>query len=70
MTEKEIKVSEEEIGWVKRLASGIPTAEVAKEAGLPAGTFAYKLNLLRERFDCANMAALIAFFYKNQIIVD
>lgn len=50
------------------LADGKTTSEVAGLVGLPAGTFAYKLNLLRARLGCENMASLVAFFYKNKLI--
>jgi len=68
MEAKEIKISDEEKGWVKLLAEGKQTTEVAKIANLPPGTFAYKLNLLRERVQCENMASLIAYFFRNNLI--
>lgn len=60
--------TKEEIKWIKRLSEGVPTKEVAKEFDMAAGTFAYKLALIRERFQCENMASLIAYFAKNQLI--
>lgn len=68
MEVKKPKVSDQEKKWVRMLADGKTTSEVAGSVGLPAGTFAYKLNLLRARLGCDNMASLVAFFYKNKLI--
>lgn len=68
MEHKEIIITDEEKRWVKMLAAGRSTKEVSEEIGLRPGTFAYKLNMLRAKLQCENMASLIAYFYKNDLI--
>jgi DNA-binding NarL/FixJ family response regulator len=69
MEEKVIQLTEQEKTWIKALAEGKTTQEVAKESGLASGTFAYKMNNLRGKCGGAkNMAALIAFVYENKLI--
>lgn len=68
MEEKVIKVSDEEKRWLTMLASGKSTETVAGEINMRPGTFAYKLNLLRAKLGCDNMAELIAYSVRNKII--
>jgi DNA-binding CsgD family transcriptional regulator len=64
----EIKVTDDEKKWLSMLATGKSTDDVAKEIEMKPGTFAYKLNLLRAKLGCENMAALIAYSIRNKLI--
>lgn len=68
MKEKFVKVSDDEKRWLVLLAEGKSTEDVANEIGMRPGTFAYRLNLLRAKLGCDNMASLIAFAVRNKLI--
>lgn len=62
------EVSQDEKRWLTLLSEGKSISEVAKEVKLAKGTFAYKLNMLKERLGCKNMASLMYFVAKNEVI--
>lgn len=64
----EVTATDEEKKWIKELATGKAAKVIAKELKMPEGTFAYKLNLLRERFQCKNTSSLIVYFFQNKLI--
>lgn len=68
MNESAINVTDSERQWVKWLSEGKKSKEVADLSNLKHGTFAYKMSLLRARFNCSNTASLIATFSKNNLI--
>jgi len=61
-------VTEEEKGWIKALSEGKKAKDVAYANNINEGTFAYKLNVLRGRFNCDNTNGLIAYFLRNKLI--
>jgi len=63
-----VTVTEEEKKWVKRLSKGESARKIAKGIKMNYNTFAYKLNSLRDKFDCKNTGELIAFFLRNKLI--
>lgn len=68
MSHEEIKVSEEQKKWVKLLSEGKKNGEVAKIVNVNPSTFAYRMSILRARFNCTNTASLIAIFSKQGYI--
>jgi DNA-binding NarL/FixJ family response regulator len=60
--------TDEEISWVTLLATGEKAKGVAEKLGLNKNTFAYKLQLLRAKFNCKNTAQLISYFLRNKYI--
>jgi DNA-binding NarL/FixJ family response regulator len=58
--------SEEEVKWVKLLATGEKAKGVAEKLGLNKNTFAYKLQLLRAKFNCKNTTQLVSYFITNK----
>lgn len=62
------RISEEERGWLRLLAEGKQISEVAAIAGKKKGTFVYKINIVKEKLGCKNMASLIYFATKNGLI--
>jgi DNA-binding CsgD family transcriptional regulator len=68
MDEKTIRVTDEEKRWLAMLAEGKSTKEVADAFKIKPGTFAYKLNNLRIKTECENMASLMVYASKNGLI--
>ena len=60
--------TEEEILWVRLLASGEKAKGVAEKVGLNKNTFAYKLQLVRAKFNCKNTTQLVSYFITNKYI--
>lgn len=60
--------SEEEVKWVRLLATGEKAKGVAEKLGLNKNTFAYKLQLLRAKFNCKNTTQLVSYFITNKYI--
>jgi len=58
----------EEIKWVSLLATGEKAKGVAEKLGLNKNTFAYKLQLLRAKFNCKNTTQLVSYFITNKYI--
>jgi len=58
----------EEINWVSLLATGEKANKVAERVGLNKNTFAYKLQLLRAKFNCKNTTQLVSYFITNKYI--
>lgn len=63
-----ISVTAEEKGWVQLLSNGKSARKIAEAIPMNYNTFAYKLNSLREKFDCKNTGELIAYFLRNKLI--
>jgi DNA-binding NarL/FixJ family response regulator len=60
--------TEEEISWVRLLATGEKAKGVAEKLGLNKNTFAYRLQLLRAKFNCKNTTQLVSYFITNKYI--
>ena len=60
--------TEEEVKWVRLLATGEKAKGVAEKLGLNKNTFAYRLQLLRAKFNCKNTTQLVSYFLTNKYI--
>lgn len=68
MREKIVNVTDEEKTWLRELASGKKADVIAEEMGMRPGTLSYKLNILRSKLGCKNMAELMAYSIRHKII--
>lgn len=68
---KEITIippSQEDIKIVSLLIDGKKGSEIAEEIGENENTLAFKLTVMRSKYDCKNTNSLIAYFLRNKLI--
>jgi DNA-binding CsgD family transcriptional regulator len=60
--------SDEEKEYVRLLAEGKSYKDISRQFEINTNTFAYRMTSLRERYNCENSGALIAFFLRHKLI--
>jgi DNA-binding CsgD family transcriptional regulator len=60
--------TDQEKEWVRLLATGEKAQVIAEKIGLNKNTFAYKLKMIRAKYNCANTTQLVSYFITNKYI--